>query len=73
MNINTCEALLAELQIMQFKFESLNGQNKENNIANIVSTLNKCDIVTPKKENGIGQGKYKIMMKILYIMRLEYQ
>ena len=37
MNINTCEALLAELQIMQFKFESLNGQNKENNIANIVS------------------------------------
>lgn len=50
MNINTCEALLAELQIMQFKFESLNGQNKENNIANIVSTLKKCDIVTPKKE-----------------------
>ncbi len=50
MNINTDEAVLAKLQMMQFNFESLNGQNKESNILSIISILKKCRIVTLKKK-----------------------
>lgn len=50
MNINTDEAVLAMFQIMQFNFESLNGQNKEDNILSIISILKKCRIVTLNKE-----------------------
>lgn len=50
MNINTCEALLAKFQIMQFNFESLNAPNKENNILKIISSLKKCRIVTLEKK-----------------------
>ena len=50
MNINTDEAVLAKLQMKQFNFESLNGQNKENNILSIISILKKCRIVTLKKK-----------------------
>ena len=49
MKINTREALLAELQMKQFKFEAFNEQNKENSILNIINTIKKCDIVLLKK------------------------
>lgn len=51
LKINTCEALLGQLQIMQFMFESKNQDNKQDNLSCILSCLNQCDRVTiPEKK-----------------------
>lgn len=51
MKINTCEALLGQLQIMQFMFESKNQDNKQDNISYILSCLNQCDrVAIPEKK-----------------------